>query len=381
MTLPHLKHVLSSVLLGLLLTLSAMTSIAIAQSPVGSTDTSAKIDSPPANEPFYRPAQVATNSITALPYARVMTDDAPVYRLVHGTSPTITYRRKLTRGFYFVSLEQVIPISHAGVSLYKINANEYVRIEHINPVTPSQFAGIEIIRQPEQAFGWVIRDTPILSAPSMVETEQTQYLKRYSMITIYETKYSGEWGWHRIGDNQWVALYDTGKVSLKPRPANVPAGERWVEVDLFEQTFAAYDEQDRMIYATLIASGRQVDGWRTPPGLFYIKSARINGKMAGGGMNDYYYLEDVRATMFFTESYAFHAAYWHDDFGRYKSHGCVNMSPVDADWMFNWAASGITAVEKRVSLPDDAPRTWVWVHRGLLDQITQSNSQTTAGSP
>jgi hypothetical protein len=39
---------------------------------------------------------------------------------------------------------------------------------------------------------------------------------------------------------------------------------------------------------------------------------------------------------YFEGSYALHAAYWHDDFGRPRSHGCVNMSPVDARRVFMW---------------------------------------------
>jgi hypothetical protein len=34
--------------------------------------------------------------------------------------------------------------------------------------------------------------------------------------------------------------------------------------------------------------------------------------------------------------YAFHAAYWHDAFGAPKSHGCVNLSPIDARWLFHF---------------------------------------------
>ena len=39
---------------------------------------------------------------------------------------------------------------------------------------------------------------------------------------------------------------------------------------------------------------------------------------------------------YFTQGYALHAAYWHDDFGRARSHGCVNLAPVDAAWLFGW---------------------------------------------
>ena len=33
---------------------------------------------------------------------------------------------------------------------------------------------------------------------------------------------------------------------------------------------------------------------------------------------------------------AFHGTYWHSDYGRPRSHGCVNMRPEEAKWLFRW---------------------------------------------
>src|SRR4029077_15506633 len=34
---------------------------------------------------------------------------------------------------------------------------------------------------------------------------------------------------------------------------------------------------------------------------------------------------------------ALHAAYWHDGFGHARSHGCVNLAPRDARWLYFWS--------------------------------------------
>ena len=47
-------------------------------------------------------------------------------------------------------------------------------------------------------------------------------------------------------------------------------------------------------------------------------------------------LRDVPYIQYFESGYAIHAAYWHDVFGTPRSHGCVNLSPVDAHRMFLW---------------------------------------------
>jgi len=50
-----------------------------------------------------------------------------------------------------------------------------------------------------------------------------------------------------------------------------------------------------------------------------------------------YQLRDVPYIQYFESGYALHAAYWHDVFGTPRSHGCVNLSPVDAHYIFGWS--------------------------------------------
>ncbi|WP_437602770.1 L,D-transpeptidase [Sorangium sp. So ce590] len=49
-----------------------------------------------------------------------------------------------------------------------------------------------------------------------------------------------------------------------------------------------------------------------------------------------YALKDVPYIQYFASGYALHAAYWHDVFGTPRSHGCINLSPVDAHRVFLW---------------------------------------------
>jgi hypothetical protein len=47
-------------------------------------------------------------------------------------------------------------------------------------------------------------------------------------------------------------------------------------------------------------------------------------------------LRDVPWIQYFAAGYALHGAYWHDVFGIPRSHGCVNLSPIDARVVFRW---------------------------------------------
>jgi lipoprotein-anchoring transpeptidase ErfK/SrfK len=105
-----------------------------------------------------------------------------------------------------------------------------------------------------------------------------------------------------------------------------------------------------MVYAGLVSSG--LNRWPTYEGLFQVFSSYYQAKMSGAeGKVDYYFIEDVPYTMYFDRKneIALHGAYWHDRYGYKHSHGCVNMPPRDAEWVYYWS--------------DGAPNDlWVWVH-------------------
>ena len=52
--------------------------------------------------------------------------------------------------------------------------------------------------------------------------------------------------------------------------------------------------------------------------------------------SDDFELRDVPWIQYFASGYALHGAYWHDVFGIPRSHGCVNLSPIDARVAFAW---------------------------------------------
>ncbi len=65
--------------------------------------------------------------------------------------------------------------------------------------------------------------------------------------------------------------------------------------------------------------------------------------------------------MYFNNQQALHTAYWHDGFGAQHSHGCVNLAPEDALWLFKWTTPNMRAADETFSSPDNLG-TWVWVH-------------------
>ena len=126
-----------------------------------------------------------------------------------------------------------------------------------------------------------------------------------------------------------------------PAPADLKPGEKWIDVNLDNQSLVAY-EGDKAVYATMVSTGRIDDhekekDHRTPPGSFRIREKHIAATMDGDVASDGpYSIEDVPWIMYFNQSYALHGAFWHANFGHVQSHGCVNLSPDDARALFGW---------------------------------------------
>lgn len=136
----------------------------------------------------------------------------------------------------------------------------------------------------------------------------------------------------------WMPTWQSpGGKEYTTRPLGVGPNERWVDVDLSSQTLVAY-EGSEPVFTTRISSGTA--DHPTVTGQFRIWLAFESQTMDGSLLGYDYYLENVPYVMYFFEDYALHGAFWHNNFGYPMSHGCVNLSPADAGWIFNWASVG-----------------------------------------
>ena len=127
------------------------------------------------------------------------------------------------------------------------------------------------------------------------------------------------------------------------KTVNLSAYDKWIEVDLSEQRTTAY-EKATPIKNFLIASGMR--GHETVTGEFAIWLKVRSQTMQGGSKADgsYYNLPNVEWVSYFYQDYALHGAYWRKVFGVPGSHGCVNMTNDDAQWLYNWAPLGTKVI-------------------------------------
>jgi len=118
-------------------------------------------------------------------------------------------------------------------------------------------------------------------------------------------------------------------------------GKRWIDVSIEEQMLVAYEGQ-KPVFATLVSTGRggladpETTG-ATVQGTFFVQSKYVTATMDGNPASESAHeLHDVPYVQYFHQNYAIHGAYWHDEFGKARSNGCVNVSPTDAAWLFEF---------------------------------------------
>ena len=121
--------------------------------------------------------------------------------------------------------------------------------------------------------------------------------------------------------------------------ASQPAASsgRWIDINLSSQTLTAY-EGSTPVFSTLVSTGST---FPTPVGTYSILYHVQSQRMTGPG----YDLPNVPWVMYFTNrGHAIHGAYWHNNFGQPMSHGCVNMRPEEAQWLYDFTPNGAQVV-------------------------------------
>lgn len=143
----------------------------------------------------------------------------------------------------------------------------------------------------------------------------------------------------------------------------------WMEASVWGGWLIAY-EGNTPVYVTLISPGRggtpvpgkePIETASTPTGTFPISGKFATATMEAPGE---YIHSDVPWTQNFSGPHALHGAYWHNDWGKLKSAGCVNVSPIDGRWLYEFTEPEVPAGWHGVRwLPSKGPATTFVIHR------------------
>jgi lipoprotein-anchoring transpeptidase ErfK/SrfK len=193
---------------------------------------------------------------------------------------------------------------------------------------------------------------------SYLRTQRKQWKPMYRL-------YYGSIYWitdiiHRLDGETWYELTDDllhvrlgvrardlrpiSADEMTPLSPETPTKKKRIQVILEDQRMTCYEEDD-VVYQATVSTGMpgnaDLDIYTdTPTGRFYVQSKFPSRHMGDGKLTSSlsaYELPGVPWVSFFHKlGYGFHGTYWHDNFGRKMSHGCINMRNRDALWLYRW---------------------------------------------
>lgn len=173
--------------------------------------------------------------------------------------------------------------------------------------------------------------------------------------------------WYEIYDRELQKLFYVPHYNMRIIPneeltllsPDIPDTDKLIHVDLASQFVTAF-EGDKQVFASRCSSGGK--GTRTPTGDFttYHKGPSVHMTNQGDSVNNIYNLPGVPWCTFFTGyGNAFHGTYWHNDYGRPRSHGCVNLPSEDAKWLYRWSRPNVPVDADYVHLPGEGTKVQI----------------------
>jgi hypothetical protein len=172
------------------------------------------------------------------------------------------------------------------------------------------------------------------------------------------------YGYGAYGEFFWAdgaGLKVLTEEDIAPINPNIDPNEKKIAANLDTQTLSCF-EGSTEVYFCRIASGQKYDAsgqisdkLATPVGNLLTHWKIISLNMTAGTFQSGYSTPAVPwSTMISGDGIAIHGAFWHNGFGEKRSHGCINVTPEDAKWIFRWTTPYVSLAqsEMRVSLPD-----------------------------
>jgi len=294
--------------------------------------------------------------------------------------------RRILRGMY-VSLNREARAS-GGSSFWHTQSGGYIRSSALSTLrSDGFFQGIALDAQHHLPIGVALSTVTSTYQANGRSMSPTGRVPRLAIIQLADEPpvTVGNEQYYHTAEGYFLRSRQVRVITRHEPPVDLSSpDEKWIDVNLDHQSVVAY-EGARPVYVTVASTGRRNrsnpdENYETVQGAFRILSKHVATTMDGNSANDGpYSIEDVPWVMYFEGSFALHGAFWHNGFGAMRSHGCVNMSPPDARWFYNWTEPHVAPGWNGAYANAQRPGTRVYVHydeqplgtRGGPDRVPQ----------
>lgn len=307
----------------------------------------------------FRPLKVVHAQSESVQYGRILEPSIPLYN-----SPSLS--SQVTK---YVWKDLVLPIQRITVGdadpphnriWYQLGEEGYAHSGVVQPVRIELNQPAQSIPETGQLAEITVPYTDARRAP--VESEQVAYRLYYGTthwVTSIEVDPQNN-SWYALFDDKLKTTYyaQSGHLrmipdqELQPLSPSIPPDQKRIEVHLGNQAIIAY-EYDHPVFMARTATGARFStgNYETEPGRYFTNRKRPSRHMAAGdrAAPNSYDLPGVPWICYFTEDgISLHGTYWHNDFGKKRSHGCVNLPIAAARWFYLWTLPSVPASEQSI---------------------------------
>ncbi|MCC6905090.1 MAG: L,D-transpeptidase [Anaerolineae bacterium] len=283
---------------------------------------------------IFKGPSVDTGSVRTVYWGYIM----PIYRGVHG----VRYNQKTLSDIWFETADGYVH------SAFVVPCHETFQPTH--EVSGTGFWGevtVPLARQFQR---------PALNARKWEFAHNNCYYGQVHRVIEAAVDDEGN-DWYRLYDDveetrqAWVLAKTIRKVETSEfEPITPEVENKRITIDLPNQLLTCY-EDEYPVFETRIASGTSYTNdtgeefdFSTPYGDYTVQRKRPSRRMRGGDSIGLSY--DVNGvpwcTYFSFTGAAIHGAYWHNNFGLPRSHGCINVTPDAAKWVYRWSQPYLT---------------------------------------
>ena len=265
---------------------------------------------------------------------------------------------------YYISIGA--KIRDEGKSWWRTARGGYVQASAAGKVTIKDFVGQELDEEAAFPFGYVMAKdgSKLLELGDDGKLKAKGPIERRTFVDLTEEIEVNGREYMMTTNGRLIRKSHLRLADPQPLPEGLEEWEPWIDVSLSKQMLVAY-EGSRPVFTTLVSTGKRgskEEPFDTPTGRWRIRVKHISSTMDGNSASDgNYSIQDVPWAMFFHENIALHGAFWHNGYGRVRSHGCVNLGPSDARWLFNWTTPHLPEGWHGVNASEEAPGTTVVV--------------------
>jgi hypothetical protein len=284
-------------------------------------------------------------------YGRVTTWSAWVHSEPDPAAPRVDQRRYDAIVNILGEVEGVGHYSHNPIWYRMVGG--YIYSSWVQPVAYRFNTPIKEV-EPPGMLAWVtVPYTDVRARPdaSLYRSYRLYYDAIFRIIDVQMDESGALWYGLRDGLT-WGGVNWAWAEHLRPippeelSPLSPHVQDKRILIKLSKQQLTCFEGEDA-VFDTRLSSG--LPGMVTPIGVHRVLQKVHTTRMIGGEGRNYYDLPGIGFVTYFTpKGVAIHGTYWHNDYGRQRSHGCVNVPTAASQWIYRWCRPDVPYEDQRV---------------------------------